>query len=138
MPSVVEALEIISFSNLFASLSHTMNSFGSLTRLECLVLRCRLSHDAFIASFPRTVAQMTHCGRGKWSVSGHCMKPNYKWLSMCLRVDADPFFFMLVVLPLNNGVFWVVTPCGSCKNRRTLRRNSSQRTSVASCSLCCS
>jgi hypothetical protein len=37
-----------------------------------------------------------------------------------------------VTLSLKNGVFWVVTPCGSCKNRRI----SSQRTSVASCSLC--
>jgi hypothetical protein len=46
---------------------------------------------------------------------------------------------------LKNGVFWVVTPCGSCKNRRfggtwrLLHQGfSSQRTSVASCSLCCS
>jgi hypothetical protein len=45
-----------------------------------------------------------------------------------------------------NGVFWVVTPCGSCKNRRfggtwhLLHQGdiSSQGTSVASCSLCCS
>jgi hypothetical protein len=22
------------------------------------------------------------------------------------------------VIPMKNGVFWVVTPCGSCKNRR--------------------
>jgi hypothetical protein len=22
------------------------------------------------------------------------------------------------VVPMKNGVFWVVTPCGSCKNRR--------------------
>jgi hypothetical protein len=73
-------------------------------------------------------------------------------------------------LAMKNGVFWVVTPCDSCKNRRfggtwrllhqgdkigelgttqaatsnrrMLQRNtlriSSQRTSVASCSLCCS
>jgi hypothetical protein len=23
---------------------------------------------------------------------------------------------------MNNSVFWVVTPCGSCKNRRSVRR----------------
>jgi hypothetical protein len=23
---------------------------------------------------------------------------------------------------MKNGVFWVVTPCGSCKNRRSVRR----------------
>jgi hypothetical protein len=56
---------------------------------------------------------------------------------------------------VKNGVFWVVTPCGSCKNRRfggtwrllhqgdknrctEIPSISSQRTSVASCSLCCS
>jgi hypothetical protein len=22
------------------------------------------------------------------------------------------------IVPMKNGVFWVVTPCGSCKNRR--------------------
>jgi hypothetical protein len=27
-------------------------------------------------------------------------------------------FFFEVYLLLKNGVFWVVTPCGSCKNRR--------------------
>jgi hypothetical protein len=37
---------------------------------------------------------------------------------------------------LKNGVFWVVTPCGSFKNRRF--GGIWQRTSVASCSLCCS
>jgi hypothetical protein len=67
------------------------------------------------------------------------------------------------LVPMKNDVFWVVTPCGSCKNRRfggtwrllhqsgkigalgttqaatsNRRGISSQRTSVASCSLCCS
>jgi hypothetical protein len=36
-------------------------------------------------------------------------------------------FEVFTAVTMNNGVFWVVTPCGS-----------SQRTSVASCSLCCS
>jgi hypothetical protein len=40
---------------------------------------------------------------------------------------------------VKNGVFWDVTPCGSCKNRRTLRRNtkvflrSVRRLLVAAC-----
>jgi hypothetical protein len=36
---------------------------------------------------------------------------------------------------VKNCVFWVVTPCGSCKNRRTLRRNtrSVRRLLVAAC-----
>jgi hypothetical protein len=42
-------------------------------------------------------------------------------------------FEVFTAVTMKNGVFWVVTPCGSCKNRRF-----SQRTSVASCSLCCS
>jgi hypothetical protein len=29
---------------------------------------------------------------------------------------ASQMFLALTIL--NNGVFWVVTPCGSCKNRR--------------------
>ena len=55
--SVAEAWEIIFFSILSASLSRIKNSMGLLTRSECFVLRCRISHDGFIASFPRTVAQ---------------------------------------------------------------------------------
>jgi hypothetical protein len=38
-----------------------------------------------------------------------------------------------VSLVMKNGVFWVVTPCGSCENRRF---GGIWRTSVASCSLC--
>jgi hypothetical protein len=38
---------------------------------------------------------------------------------------------------MKNGVFWVVTPCGSCKNRRSLRRKvflrSVRRLLVAAC-----
>ena len=61
--SVFEAGEIIFFSILSASLLSLLrinNSMGLLTRSECFVLRCRISRDGFIASFPRTVAQMTH------------------------------------------------------------------------------
>ena len=58
--SVVEAWEIIFFSILSASLLRIKNSMGLLTRSECFVLRCRISPDGYIASFPRTVAQMTH------------------------------------------------------------------------------
>jgi hypothetical protein len=50
-------------------------------------------------------------------------------------------FEVFTAMTMKNGVFWDVTPCGSCKNRRfggTNIRISSQRTSVASCSLCCS
>jgi hypothetical protein len=75
-------------------------------------------------------------------------------------------FEVFTAVTMKNGVFWDVTPCGSCKdrrfggtwrllhqgekigelgttqaetsNRRTLLGISSQRTSVASCSLCCS
>jgi hypothetical protein len=55
-------------------------------------------------------------------------------------------FEVFTAVTMKNGVFWVVTPCGSCKNRRfggTWRllhqvSISSQSTSVASCSLCCS
>ena len=39
---------------------------GLLTRSECFVLRFQISRNGFIASFPRTVAQMTHWGRGNW------------------------------------------------------------------------
>jgi hypothetical protein len=56
-----------------------------------------------------------------------------KPLHNCVRFEV----FMAVTM--KNGVFWVVTPCGSCKNRRfggTWRLH--QRTSVASCCLCCS
>jgi hypothetical protein len=64
-------------------------------------------------------------------------------------------FEVFTAVTMKNGVVWVVMPCGSCKNRRfggtwrllqlatDLRCEeilgiSSQRTSVASCSLCCS
>ena len=61
MPSEVKCQwEIIFFSILSASLLRVKNSVGLLTRSECFVLRCRISRDGFIASFPRTVAQMTH------------------------------------------------------------------------------
>ena len=97
---MVEAWEIIFFSILSASLLHIKNSMGLLTRSECFVLRCRISHDDFLASFPRTVAQMTHWDRGNWSVSGHCMKPNFKELSMYLTSECRHFFFcVLVVFP---------------------------------------
>jgi len=55
--SVVEAWEITLFYILNASFLRINNSMGLLTRSECFVLRCRISHDGFIASFPRTVAQ---------------------------------------------------------------------------------
>jgi hypothetical protein len=29
---------------------------------------------------------------------------------------------------MENGVFWVVTPCGSCKNQRATRRNNPEDT----------
>jgi len=58
--SVVEAWEIIFFSILSASLLRIKNSVGLLNRLECFVLRCRISRADFIVSFHRTVAQMTH------------------------------------------------------------------------------
>jgi hypothetical protein len=63
-------------------------------------------------------------------------------------------FEVFTAVTMKNCVFWDVSPCGAFKNRRlggtlavtgnrrTLRRNtkyiSSQRTSVARCSLCCS
>jgi hypothetical protein len=68
-------------------------------------------------------------------------------------------FEVFTAVTMKNGVFWDVTPCGSCKNRRfggTWRRlhqgdkigelgttqaatsnRRTRRTSVASCSLCC-
>jgi len=76
--SVVEAWEIVFFSILNASFLRINNSMVVLSRSECFVLRCRISHDGFIASVPRTVAQMTHCDRDNCSVSGHCMKSNSK------------------------------------------------------------
>jgi hypothetical protein len=42
-------------------------------------------------------------------------------------------FEVFTAVTMKNGVFWVVTPCGSCKNRR-IPSISSQRTSIASCS----
>jgi hypothetical protein len=30
----------------------------------------------------------------------------------------DVRFEVFTAVTMNNGVFWVVTPCGSCKNRR--------------------
>ena len=57
---MVEACDIIFFSILSASLLRTKNSMGLLSRSECFALRCRISRDGFIVSFPRTVAQMTH------------------------------------------------------------------------------
>ena len=52
---MVEAWEKIFFSIL-----RIKNSMVLLTRSEYFVLRCRISRDGFIASFPRTEAQMTH------------------------------------------------------------------------------
>jgi hypothetical protein len=58
-------------------------------------------------------------------------------------------FEAFTAVTMKNGVLWVVTPCGSCKNRRfggtwrllhqisRVKGISSQRTSVASCILCC-
>jgi hypothetical protein len=76
--------------------------------------------------------------------------------SSCIR------FKVFTAVTMKNGVFWVVTPCGSCKDRRfggtwrllhqgekigelrttqaatSNRLTFSQRTSVASCRLYCS
>ena len=58
--SVAEAWEIIFFSTLSAFLLRIKNSMSLLTKSECFESRCRISRDGFIASFHRTVAQMTH------------------------------------------------------------------------------
>ena len=58
--SVVEAWEIILFSIVGAFLLRIKNSMVLMTKSEYFVLRCRISRDGFIASFPRTVAQMTN------------------------------------------------------------------------------
>ena len=58
--SVFEAWEIIFFSILSAYLLRIKSLLDLLIRSECFGLRCRISRDGFIASFPRTVAQMTH------------------------------------------------------------------------------
>jgi cytidine deaminase len=41
-------------------------------------------------------------------------------------------FEVFTAVTMKNGVFWDVTPCGSCKNRLTELGISSQRESVAS------
>jgi hypothetical protein len=35
-----------------------------------------------------------------------------------LRRNTKYLLVAASVVPMKNGVFWVVTPCGSCKNRR--------------------
>jgi hypothetical protein len=43
-------------------------------------------------------------------------------------------FEVFTAVTMKNGVFWVVTPCGSCKNRRTLVfLRSVRRLLVAAC-----
>jgi hypothetical protein len=37
--------------------------------------------------------------------------PRIRWLE-------DVRFEVFTAVPMKNDVFWVVTPCGSCKNRR--------------------
>jgi hypothetical protein len=51
--------------------------------------------------------------------------------------EEDVRFEVFTAVTMKNGIFWAVTPRDSCKNRR-FGGISSQRTSVASCSLCCS
>jgi hypothetical protein len=44
---------------------------------------------------------------------------------MCKYEDLPrPIFFQIAILYMKNGVFWDVTPCGSCKiPTRATRRN---------------
>jgi hypothetical protein len=45
--------------------------------------------------------------------------------------DSRVRFEVFTAVTMKNGVFWVVTPCGSCKNRRfggTWRRNNPEDT----------
>jgi hypothetical protein len=73
---------------------------------------------------------------------------SWAWTSWRPQASNDCVRFeVFTAVTMKNGVFWVVTPCGSCKNRRfggtwrllqEIPSISSQRTSVASCSLCCS
>jgi hypothetical protein len=62
---------------------------------------------------------------------------NYRPISL-LSTFSKVRFDVFTAVTMKNGVCWVVTPCGSCKNRRFGLGISSQHTSVASCSLCCS
>jgi hypothetical protein len=58
-----------------------------------------------------------------------CITLYYKLNSLCVKYiytgcprrnvpDFRSLLFMLKYADIKNGVFWVVTPCGSCKNRR--------------------
>jgi hypothetical protein len=73
-----------------------------------------------------------HIDRGRdWRVNGP--KPLAWWKT---NIPSLVRFEVFTAVTMKNGVFWDVPACGSCKNRRF--GISSQRTSVASCSLCCS
>jgi hypothetical protein len=45
------------------------------------------------------------------------MKPNKTFISR-YEVDSCVRFEVFTAVTMKNGVFWVVTPCGSCNNRR--------------------
>jgi hypothetical protein len=41
-----------------------------------------------------------------------------KGLKFSSYKESDVRFEFFTAVTMKNGVFWVVTPCGSCKNRR--------------------
>jgi hypothetical protein len=42
----------------------------------------------------------------------------YTQITVVIDIRIDVRFEVFTVVTMKNGVFWDVTPCGSCKNRR--------------------
>jgi hypothetical protein len=50
-----------------------------------------------------------------WKVISRNSIHRFQWGPEKENTDTEKLY---VSLHMKNGVFWVVTPCGSCKNRR--------------------
>jgi hypothetical protein len=98
---------------------------SSETSVLITATRCNIPEDCILHRMMMTVGQWVECLAAKTEVPGeHLLQyaAVYHRLehgsSRWVADDKPPELWYEHVSPLKNGVFWVVTPCGSCKYRR--------------------
>jgi hypothetical protein len=99
---------------------------GELGTLAVTSIRCTLLRNTKWER--KRYYGIPDCGcRKEWgeqAVAWYCKRPDHKARSqasveglVCLLVTADVKFEVFTAVTMKNGVFWDVTPCGSCNNR---------------------
>jgi hypothetical protein len=115
----------LSWASLYTEL--LSQQLTSLTNLMPLQDQTKLLFTFFFSNFPTSsLLLLTHNGHGDTpSLTVHCLV--YIKLNFLCNICSDCLLFIAGLLlglviqskdkcDMKNGIFWDVTPCGSCKN----------------------